>query len=202
VHNSAVATGTPEGGDPVQSAPATADLPTPDPQPALGFEKTATLDDTNGNGVGAPGEEITYGFVVRNTGNMTINQIQVDDPAVGAVSCTSSTLAPGAQTTCTAAPRTITGSDIAGGATLSNTARARGTDPAGDPVESDPATAAAPLARPLPPASVHRGGANNPSSNDPNPNTNRYAKKNRDCREDRAHRTDRRDCERRSGRGR
>ena len=64
--------------------------------PAISLVKTGTL---NGNNAG---DSIDYEFLVTNTGNVTLDSITVDDPMFTTVDCPVTTLAPGADTTCTA----------------------------------------------------------------------------------------------------
>jgi len=77
------------------------------------------------------GAAITYSFVVHNTGNVTINGLAItEDSFTGSagpltVTCPTTTLAPGAQTICTA-PYVITAVDVAA-LGVQNTATATGT---------------------------------------------------------------------------
>ncbi len=97
--------------------------------PELTFTKTASV-----GGTGAVGDVITYTFTVENTGNVTIDNITVVDPLLGAtpIPVTPSSLAPGAIGTATAT-YTITQADVDAGG-VSNSATAGGTDPDGNPV--------------------------------------------------------------------
>jgi uncharacterized repeat protein (TIGR01451 family) len=93
----------------------------------------------------APGQTITYTYVVRNTGNVTLNPVTLSDDVLGAItSCTPalSPLAPGESTTCTATHLT-TQADLNAGAVV-NTATATGQPPTGGPVNSPPSTADVP----------------------------------------------------------
>jgi uncharacterized repeat protein (TIGR01451 family) len=97
--------------------------------------------------VHAPGDVITYTFVVKNTGNVTINGIKINDtqdaPATQAnltgLSCQQSTLIPGATTSCTAT-YTVTNADVFNGS-ITDTATASGTTDTGTPVTSNPSQA-------------------------------------------------------------
>ncbi|MEZ5093181.1 hypothetical protein [Nocardioides sp.] len=73
------------------------------------------------------GDTIDYEFLVTNAGNVTLDSITVDDPMVGTVDCPVTTLAPGADTTCTAS-YTLTQADVDAGV-VDNTATVTGTDP-------------------------------------------------------------------------
>ncbi|WIY05747.1 hypothetical protein QRX60_18570 [Amycolatopsis mongoliensis] len=141
VTNTAVATGTPPAGtEPPTSDPSTAVVPTP-PDAALTLAKTATPGT-----VSAAGQQITYAFVVTNTGNVTLNPVTVRETrftgsGAGPVPvCPGGALAPGRQVTCTATYR-VTQSDVDAGS-IGNTAVASGTPPdGGSPADSKPATA-------------------------------------------------------------
>ncbi|MEY9850520.1 hypothetical protein ABH923_000198 [Leifsonia sp. EB41] len=89
-------------------------------------KEAGPVNDVNGNGVRDAGDTIPYSFAVTNTGQMTVENLVVNDPAVGAVTCPTTTLAPGASTRCTAnSVYTITAADVASGA-FTNTATAQG----------------------------------------------------------------------------
>ena len=88
---------------------------------------------------------IDYTITVTNTGNVTVDAVDVSDPNAdpGSIVCvpvTPLTLAPGESTTCTAI-HTVTQADVDAGSVI-NTATAAGTDPGGNPVTdpSDPVT--------------------------------------------------------------
>ena len=145
--NVATATGkVPEGtpGDPEdpKSPEDEVEIPTdPTPAPSLDLVKTAFLNDKNGNKKADAGETIDYSFVVTNTGNTVLTGVGVDDPMLEKlgidVTCVPTTLAPGAEATCTAAkPYTVTEQDVKNGK-VHNVATAHGTPPEGiDPPES------------------------------------------------------------------
>jgi uncharacterized repeat protein (TIGR01451 family) len=132
VANTATVTGTPPIGDPVDDGDAvTVELP---PSSAITVVKTAgAIDDNDSNGIDA-GDTITYSFTVTNTGNTTLTAVAVDDPMVTAVTCPTTTLAPGESMVCTADPYVLTQADVNAGS-LSNTATVTGTPPDGDPVD-------------------------------------------------------------------
>jgi gliding motility-associated-like protein/uncharacterized repeat protein (TIGR01451 family) len=112
--------------------------------PGISLEKTATLDDVNGNGMLDAGETITYTFTVTNTGNVTVTGITIDDP-LGTVTGGPIDLAPGqTDNTSFTMVYTVTQADIDNGS-VTNQATANGTDPQGNPVTAvsdDPATTA------------------------------------------------------------
>ncbi|MEH1009135.1 hypothetical protein VDP25_15440, partial [Winogradskyella sp. ECml5-4] len=78
-------------------------------------------------------DEITYEFTVTNTGDETLTNIIVTDPLVGTVTCVSTTLAPGANTTCSAT-YVITQSDIDNGG-IENSAIVSAEAPGGDTLD-------------------------------------------------------------------
>ncbi len=139
VTNTAHATGTAPNNATVNSPPATATV-TASQSPVLAMSKTASPAT-----VTAAGTTVTYSFHVTNTGNVTVHGIAIEETAfsgtgtVSAITCTATTLAPGASTTCTAT-YIVTQADIDAG-TVTNTAHAAGLDPAGAPVTSPPSTA-------------------------------------------------------------
>ncbi len=112
--------------------------------PALELVKRAETNEL------VAGEEITYTFTVRNTGNVTLTGITIDETAfsgsgeLGAVDCPAAaqSLAPGDEVRCTASYE-VSQADVDRGS-LVNTATASGTPPVGDAVDSDPATARVP----------------------------------------------------------
>ena len=88
VNNTATTSGTPPTGPPV----------TDDDNTTTPVTRTAAiaLDKQAGTPSGSTvGSTIAYTFLVTNTGNVTLDPISVDDPAVGAVSCPVTVLAPG-----------------------------------------------------------------------------------------------------------
>ncbi|MFF3175731.1 hypothetical protein ACFVQ0_24245 [Streptomyces sp. NPDC057900] len=97
---------------------------------SLRLEKSA--DDTR---VYRVGDEVTYTYTVTNTGDTPLTDIAVTDDLVPDVTCRSTTLAPGATTTCTGT-YTVTEADAARG-TVINVAAARG-EAGGTEVTSPP----------------------------------------------------------------
>ncbi|MYU48243.1 hypothetical protein GTV15_18370 [Streptomyces sp. SID7803] len=88
------------------------------------------------------GSQVPYEFVVTNAGGTTIDDLAVDDPKTGPVSCPVTSLAPGETVTCTAT-YTVTPADVANGS-IDNTATASGTS-GGDPVTSPPSSETVPI---------------------------------------------------------
>lgn len=109
--------------------------------PSLTLTKSANLAS-----VGAAGQSITYSFLVANSGNVTINGIDVSETAftgsgsLSAITCPATSLAPGIDLTCTAT-YSVTQADIDSGA-IDNTAQVTGDDPAGTPVPTVPTSTA------------------------------------------------------------
>ena len=73
--------------------------------PAITILKSGTLD-LGADGVANPGDVINYTFDVENTGNVTLSNVDVSDPLVGAVDCSPESnpiadLAPGETVSCT-----------------------------------------------------------------------------------------------------
>ncbi|WP_162257560.1 DUF11 domain-containing protein [Phycicoccus sp. Soil802] len=142
VANTATAHGLTPGGGHVPSKPSDTETPTAS---TLGMKlvKSAHLTlDANHDGAAELGDEVTYRFAVTNTGSVTLHHVKVDDqlvapagPAV-AVTCPTSTLAPGTSMTCASSPYTITQADVDAGS-VANMATAHGRTPAGEDVPSN-----------------------------------------------------------------
>ncbi|MGD9957804.1 MAG: beta strand repeat-containing protein, partial [Nocardioides sp.] len=142
VNNTATANGTPPTGAAIASLPDSTTTPTSTIS-ALTIDKNAgTPVDFNGTGRVDAGDTIAYTFLVTNTGAVTLTAVGVTDAKVGTVTCPSTTLAPGASTTCTAT-YTITQADVNTGA-VNNSATARGTPPTGPVANSAPDTTTTP----------------------------------------------------------
>nr|WP_231118286.1 OmpA family protein [Lysobacter silvisoli] len=139
VTNTATASGTDPSGGATTSPPSTATV-TVNPAPALTLTKTATPTT-----VSAVGDTVAYSFAVTNSGNVTINNLVINETAFSGtgtapvVTCPVTTLAPGESTTCTAS-YTVTQADIDAGS-ITNTATASGTDPGNNPATSPPSSA-------------------------------------------------------------
>lgn len=136
--NTANATGTAPSG-PVTSNDSTVTTPQT-PVAKLTLTKTADTAYVN-----AAGDSIGYSFAVRNSGNVTVHGIQVEETAFSgsggspAVSCPTDVLLPGQQIVCTAA-YTVTAADMNAGSIV-NTAHATGLDPTDSGVTSALSTA-------------------------------------------------------------
>ncbi|PYE85119.1 DUF7507 domain-containing protein, partial [Phyllobacterium leguminum] len=139
VRNTATGTGTPPSGPPLESEPDTEIVP-PDLKPGLTIEKSGTLDDTDGDTFVDAGETITYTFVIKNTGQVTMRDVTVNDPMLSEKGITVTpgpqTLTPGAEVMFTAV-YTAVQADIDGGR-VKNTATGTGKTPSGGEVTSPP----------------------------------------------------------------
>ena len=123
--NTAHAIGKTPNEDTVTSPPAKAEV-IARRHPAIEITKTASPRTYD-----APGQDITYTYTVKNTGNVTLTHVHfTDDKISGPFTCTpamGSTLAPGAKMTCTATHIT-TQADVDAGS-IANAATATGTPP-------------------------------------------------------------------------
>ena len=145
--NTATATGTSPLG-PVVSPPDSEITPTFLADPLLSIDKSASLNDTDGNGFADAGEQIVYSFTLANTGNVTLTDVTVVDPRIASLLPEALTqLAPGQQVTVAAQPYAVTAADVAAGPIV-NSASATGRAPGGGLVESNDDTATVPIAPP------------------------------------------------------
>ena len=134
IQNTATAHGTPPGGTSTPSNPSTAIVPTA----SIGLYKSAkSVEDTNGDGIIDAGDQIVWQFLVTNNGSSELTDVTVSDAdlasrGVAVNECQSTTLTPGASTTCLSDPYTITAEDQAAGR-VHNTATATGTVPGSTP---------------------------------------------------------------------
>ncbi len=162
LHNTATVTATSSVTAATLTAASSFDVDLATPAPKISVTKAGVWADTitsrtvNGQasptadvqGVANVGEPITYTFVVKNEGNVTLNNVGLDDALLGWTghACVATSLAPGATTTCTGS-YTLTAEDVRAG-TKSNTVTAKGT-PASPLTEvtSAPATSVVTLPR-------------------------------------------------------
>jgi len=107
------------------------------PDPSLSIVKEANLNDINGNGVADVGETIDYRFTVKNTGNVTITGISVDDDRVTGLTPSNFSLDPDEDIVVTADPYVVTDDDLYAGG-VQNQATAGGVPPGGGTVTSPP----------------------------------------------------------------
>ncbi len=140
VTNTASATGTPTRGTltpATDSATVVADT-----QPQLTLVKTAVA--------GAPyvvvGDVVSYQYRVTNIGNVTVSALAVTDDRIASVTCSATTLAPGANTLCTA-NYTVTQADLDAGS-VTNNASAAGTPAQGTLIPATDSETVAATAQP------------------------------------------------------
>ncbi len=93
VVNTALVAGTPPTGAPVTATDTVTTTVTA--APAITLDKQAAAPSGS-----SAGSTIAYSFVVTNTGNVTLTSVAIGDAKVGPVTCATTTLAPGATTTC------------------------------------------------------------------------------------------------------
>lgn len=150
VGNTVTATGTPPDG-PNVTATDTATQPTLAATPGLALVKSAAITkDANNDALAGVGDEVTFSFTIRNTGNVTMDNVSVNDQLVApagpevAVICPSGPLAPGATMVCSSSAYVVTQADVDKGS-VANSATASGT-PHGSttPVVTDPSDTTTP----------------------------------------------------------
>lgn len=83
-----------------------------------------------------PGQQVPYEYVVTNSGNATLTDVNVTDDRVTGISCPGTTLTSGRTMTCTGTYTVTEADGLAGSVT--NTALAHGTTPGGTTVDSPP----------------------------------------------------------------
>ncbi|MFJ3281131.1 DUF7507 domain-containing protein [Streptomyces halstedii] len=92
-----------------------------------------------------PGQQVPYEYVVTNSGNTTLTDVNVTDDRVTGISCPGTTLVSGQTMTCTGT-YTVTDADGLAGS-VTNTALAHGTTPGGTTVDSPPSEVTLPVQR-------------------------------------------------------
>lgn len=128
-------------------------------RPALATTKTATLSVDRGTpGKGNADDVVTYVVTATNTGNVTLEQLVIQDSLQGGtptvLSCAPTQLAPGQSASCASYDHTITEADAGvDGGQLTNTVLATG-QPGGAGLASATATAAAVVAVENAPADI------------------------------------------------
>ncbi|WP_417077606.1 collagen-binding domain-containing protein [Micromonospora profundi] len=111
----------------------------------------ALIKSTTTTTITTVGQQVPYTFLVINTGGVPLTGVTITDvqtpPSsndnLGPITCAATTLAPGAQTECTAT-YTVTQADLDNGS-VTDTATAQGTPPTGPPVVSEPDTETIPV---------------------------------------------------------
>ncbi len=136
--NTATASGTPSGGDPVSAIDSTS-TPVSGGAAAITLTKRASLDDAvDANGTADTGETIEYTLTARNTGATTLADVTILDPRLPTLSCSPAqpaTLAPGAALQCSGSYAVVQ-ADIDAQLAIANTATASGTPPSGPVVSA------------------------------------------------------------------
>jgi uncharacterized repeat protein (TIGR01451 family) len=138
VDNTAAVSGSGPQGQPV-SASATRSVPAAQ---TLDLALAKTADRASYDTVG---QVINYTLVASNLSNVTLHDVGIDDPTLGALSCTPALpamLAPNATVTCTGS-YTVAQADLDAGS-VRNTAAASGMSPQDQPVASAPASVTIP----------------------------------------------------------
>lgn len=131
-------------------------------RPALATTKTATLSVDRGTpGKGNADDVVTYAVTATNIGNVTLDQLVIQDTLQGGtptlLSCAPTQLAPGQSAACASYDHTITEADAGvEGGQLNNTVLATG-QPTGAGLASATATAAAVIAVENAPADIRLG---------------------------------------------
>jgi uncharacterized repeat protein (TIGR01451 family) len=125
--NTATVSGDDPEGDPINEDDD--DIQGLDQMPSIAVSKTA-----NPGTYAVIGQTITYTIIVENTGNVTLSNIQVNDPLTG-LATTVLTLSPDDEVVYTET-YIITHDDLLAGS-VTNTVTAAGNDPNDDPVEDD-----------------------------------------------------------------
>lgn len=141
------------------AAQATDSITPAPPAPAIDLVISPSLtDDVNGDGLPDVGDTITFAFTVTNSGNQTVDQLQMvldhwngDGPAP-AITCPDTAAAPGEQIVCTAT-YVITQADVDAGEPLTIAATATAQSPNGTEV-SDAENASVTPAVPAPAIAV------------------------------------------------
>ena len=99
------------------------------------LEKTGTFVDVNNDGVQNAGDQISYNFIITNTGNVPLTNITVTDPSISVSGGPLASLEPNTSDNSTfTGVYTLTQADINAGA-FTNTATVTGTTPSGESVE-------------------------------------------------------------------
>src|SRR6185503_17742377 len=133
VSNTATVNGTPpSGATPNPTTANDTETVTITRSPSVTIDKVGTLDNTVVNPAARTdaGDKINYTFSVTNTGNVTLTNVTITDPAFPSLSCSVATLAPGGTYSTCIASTTLTQGDVNSGS-VSNTATVNGTPPSG-----------------------------------------------------------------------
>jgi hypothetical protein len=122
----------------------------------LALEKRATANDLDRNGVINSGDSVSWTFLVTNQGTVTVNDLRVDDPRAGPVTCPQTVLAPGESMRCRAdLDHVITAAEARDGI-VRNVATASGSDGQQTQVLSAEAAAQVNVLEPAPRVDIPR----------------------------------------------
>jgi len=129
--NNATATGTdPDGNTVTANDTATVELTSPPPDEVLAIEVTKSADKTTASA----GDNITYTYIVTNTGNVTADNVTLEDDKLGEL-MSGVTIAPGESVTTTATYEVKT-SDFWKFKPITNIATVTATGPDGEPISA------------------------------------------------------------------
>jgi len=147
--NVATARGVAATGRRTESEPSEVSIPLEAAAPGLSVVKEAGDPvDANGSGIIDAGDTIQYTFTVTNTGNVTIDDLVIEDPMLTdagiTITCAPTTLAPSEVATCAADDVYVITADDAAAGVVNNTATAVGDDPGGERVTSEPDSTSTP----------------------------------------------------------
>ncbi|MEV7121648.1 DUF7507 domain-containing protein [Kitasatospora griseola] len=111
--------------------------------PVVGTAELSLAKSADTAGPFQVGDRVAYTYTVTNTGTAAVSNLTVADDHVATVACAATTLDPGGSTTCHGT-YVVTAADLTAGS-VTNTARAEGTDPLGETAVSPPAEATVPV---------------------------------------------------------
>jgi uncharacterized repeat protein (TIGR01451 family) len=122
------------------------------PTPSVRVMDTATVNPSSDQSDAQVGDQISYSYLVTNTGTVTLASVAVSDPSGAAVTCPTLAppgLAPGASVTCTGTVSHVVTQDDANAGSVTDTVTATGTSSSGvQSGPSAPASAVVPVAAP------------------------------------------------------
>ncbi|WP_146828778.1 DUF7507 domain-containing protein [Aeromicrobium flavum] len=148
VANTATGHGVDPAGDAItDAAPETVVTITARPRVTLVDAAVSTLVDADRDGRDSAGDTVTYRYDVRNTGNVSLRDVEVADALGAVLACAPAVLSPGASATCVSGPVPVTQSQVEVGRAVMR-ASASALAPTGSPVRSAPS---AELVTPLAP---------------------------------------------------
>jgi uncharacterized repeat protein (TIGR01451 family) len=129
-------------------------------QPSVTITKVATVSPAADQAGVKVGDVIAYTYTVKNTGNVNLKTVSVNDPAIGTVSCPvppDPGLAPEAAETCTAdAAHTVTQADVDAGQIVDTATASCGDVTGGSCQPSPPSQVTIPATPPHPTVSIQK----------------------------------------------